>query len=143
MKRDITDKKLLEVVKKKQKELKKEKGKKTRLKEGDFQDLPSNLYTIIPNHLLEALYKYAETLTELKILLWLVRQTYGRTAGHNKRRRWVKLPRMEELEKKLNRTRKAIWESLNELKERGIIIEDDRGWLAIKGVGLFWKKKQD
>jgi len=141
LKRDITDKELSKIYRKKLKELKKERGKKTRLKEGDFQELPSTHYTIIPNHLLEALYKYARTLTELKILLWLVRQTYGRRASHNKRRRWVKLPKMEELEKKLNRTRKAIWEGLNELKERGIIIEDDRSWVAIRGVGLFWRKK--
>lgn len=141
MRRDATDKELLKIYRKKRKELKKERGKKTRLKEGDFQELPSTHYTIIPNHLLEALYKYARTLTELKILLWLVRQTYGRRASHNKRRKWVKLPKMEELEKKLNRTRQSIKNSLDELKERGIIIEDDRGWLAIKGIGFFWRKK--
>lgn len=141
MKKDITDKELRGIIKKKRKQLKKEKGKKTRFKEGDFQELPHSQYTIIPNRLLEALYRYAKTLTELKILLWLVRETYGRRASHNKRRRWVKLPRLEELEKRLNRKRNAIWESLNKLKERGIILEDDRGWLTIKGSGLFWRKK--
>ncbi|MBA7493959.1 hypothetical protein ES702_04525 [subsurface metagenome] len=130
MKRDITDKELSEIARKKRKELKKEGGKKTRLREGEFQSLPRQ-YTAYPNHRLDAYNKHVKTLTQLKILNWLVRNSWGKRGSGRERIRWVKLPTYKELGKQLNVSATQVYLTLKELKRIELIREDDRGRIGI------------
>lgn len=133
--KQLTD--LEAIVKEKKKQLKREEkkrqkrlAKETRLKEGEFQDLPSQ-FTPYPNHRLDAYDKHIKTLTQLKMLNWLVRNSWGKRGPKKKRIKWVKLPTYKELGKKLNISAVHVYRTLRELKRVELIREDDRGRIGI------------
>lgn len=120
-------------------------GEEESLKAGEYRIVNKN-YTPMPHRLMMSVMRQIPRLTEQRLVLWLIRETYGynQKKGNPKvRRRWRKRITIERLAKKLKRKPRAIKKALKALKRQGIIIEDEKRRWAIGKPVWIWRKELD
>lgn len=120
-------------------------GEELELRKGEYRIVDKN-YTPMPHRLMMSVMRQVPRLTEQRLVLWLIRETYGYNykKGRPKvRRRWRNRITIDRLAKDLKRKPRAIKKALKALKKQGIIIEDEkRRWAIGKSVWV-WRKDLD